>query len=250
MWRYGLSFWNIVDGCGVVLGLSCSVVAMLVHLYIVAMLFPLWAIGLFFRYKGRKNFWRLIVDILTVAVVMFIIGYSTGIFSLGVNNLQSGSIGYYSWNLNGFINPSFGSTFLKKMKLASDGQHEGFSYLGLGNLLILPFALYLFLRKDNSRRRFNFFLPLGLAALLLSVFALSQKAFIGARPLWEIQLPSSLITVFSMFRASGRFIWPVFYLLVLFGLISLIRNFRFPSPGAVIGISASILGSATDDPSY
>ncbi len=31
-----------------------------------------------------------------------------------------------------------------------------------------------------------------------------------------------------MFRASGRFIWPVFYLIVLFGIISIIRNMRFP----------------------
>ena len=31
-----------------------------------------------------------------------------------------------------------------------------------------------------------------------------------------------------MFRASGRFIWPVFYLIVSFGIISIIRNMRFP----------------------
>jgi hypothetical protein len=32
----------------------------------------------------------------------------------------------------------------------------------------------------------------------------------------------------NLFRSSGRFIWPVFYFLVLFGIIVIIRNVRFP----------------------
>ena len=34
--------------------------------------------------------------------------------------------------------------------------------------------------------------------------------------------------MFSLFRASGRFIWPVFYLVVVFGLASILRNYRWP----------------------
>ena len=34
----------------------------------------------------------------------------------------------------------------------------------------------------------------------------------------------------NLFRSSGRFNWPVFYFLVLFGVVSLVRNIRFPVP--------------------
>lgn len=201
---------------------------MLVHIYFVGMLFPLWAIGLFFHYSREEKKWGLIVDIFTLTVVLLLVGYSIGLFSLNFNNLQGSGFGYFSWNLNGFINSINFSGFIKGLPLGSVYQSEGFSYLGLGNLFILPYALYLFLRKDHSRRRWFFFLPFGVVAILLSLYALSQKAYFSAQPLWDIQLPGFILSLFSIFRVSGRFIWPVFYFLVLFGLISLLRNSRYP----------------------
>ena len=41
-----------------------------------------------------------------------------------------------------------------------------------------------------------------------------------------------------MFHATGRFIWPVFYFVTLFGLVSLVRNYRYP---AVVFLMALIL---------
>jgi hypothetical protein len=203
-------------------------VSILVHLYFAAMLLPLWAIGLFFKYTRKKMKWVFIADILAVTGVILLVGYSIGLFSLDINSLVGEGFGFYSWNLNGFINPDQSSTFLKDLAAGTGGQYEGFSYLGLGNLLILPTALFLFLRKDPSRRRLFFFLPIGLVAILLSSFALSQEAFSGAQPLWDIHLPGFVFTLCSLFRSSGRFIWPVYYFLVLFGLTSILRNCRHP----------------------
>ena len=204
-------------------------VAMLVIPYIAAMLLPLWAIGLFFHYTREKKRWVLIAQILAVISVILLIGYSTGLFSLSSTKIAGYGFGFYSWNLNGFINPNWYSSFLEEMPVGTKGQYEGFSYLGLGNLLILPIALFLFLQEDCLRRRLFFFLPFGFVAILLSLFALSQKAFLGAHPLWNIQLSNFIFAMFSIFRSSGRFIWPVFYFLVLFGLISILRNSRYPT---------------------
>ena len=164
-----------------------------------------------------------------VAAVLLLTGYGTGLFGLGAKNLELGGFGMYSWNLNELVNPLQYSVFFKELPTGTKGQYEGFSYLGLGNLLILPFALFLFLQGDAARRRSSFFLPLGMAAILYILYALSDKAFLGAAPLWDISLPAPVESLASLFRSSGRFIWPVYYLLVLFGLASILRNYRWPA---------------------
>ena len=209
--------------------LALFAVAMLVHLYFVAMLLPLWIISLYFRYCREKKGWALIVDILIVISLLLIVGYSIGLFSLHINNLQEDDFGFYSWNLNGFLNPiQNSSTFFKELALGTGGQYEGFSYLGLGNLFILPIALIMFFYKDYSHRKLYFLLPFVFIAILFIFIALSNKAFLNAAPIWNIPLPKFTANLFSIFRSSGRFIWPVFYFLVLFGLISLVRNIRYP----------------------
>jgi hypothetical protein len=50
---------------------------------------------------------------------------------------------------------------------------------------------------------------------------------LNALPLWDFQFPKYVQILFSLFRATGRFVWPVFYFLVLFGLISAVRHTRY-----------------------
>jgi hypothetical protein len=79
--------------------------------------------------------------------------------------------GDFSWNLNGFINPfEYSSHFVKARDTGVDTQFEGFSYLGLGNLLMIPAAVYLFLERNNLRRRLHFLLPFGVAAIVYILF--------------------------------------------------------------------------------
>ena len=216
-------------------------VAMLIHPYFVAMLVPLWAISLFFRYKMGKYKWGLTVDVYSIFGVILLVGYCIGLFSLDLKYFAVRGFGDFSWNLNGFINPYQFSSLLKSMPTGIDTQFAGFSYLGLGNLLILPIALVLFLHKDRSRRQLFFTLPFMFVSILFSIFALSNRAFFNAQPLWDIQLPARILVVFSLFRASGRFIWPVFYLLVLFGLISSIRNFRYATPFLLLALIVQVI---------
>ncbi len=212
--------------------------AILVNPYFVAMLLPLWAISLFFQYSRENNKCMLAVDVLSVLGVMFLIAYCIGFFNLGSGNLQATGFGDFSWNLNGFINPtrwnlfgiinpSLSATILKPLPIGISGQYEGYSYLGLGNLVILPVAGVLFLKRDNSRSHLFFFLPFILVSILFILYALSNKAYLNTQLLWNIPLSGFVLKLCSYFRASGRFIWPVFYFLVLFGIISIIRNMRY-----------------------
>ncbi len=215
--------------------------AILIHLYFVAMLLPLWVISLFFRYKREKNLWPLLLDILAVPVVTLLISYAIGLFSLSVGDLLAEGYGFYSWNLNGFFNSGGFSSLFGQLPTGSEGQTEGFSYLGLGNLLILPLAVFLFIKKDFSRRNLLFILPFIVISFVYVLFALSNKAFLNAYSMWDFQLPKKIEMLFALFRASGRFIWPVFYLLVLFGLISVIRNTRYATPIILVALVVQLL---------
>jgi hypothetical protein len=202
-------------------------VALVIHIYLMVMLVPLWAISLFFRFKREKNTRMLLVDIFVMMGLMLLLGYSTGLFSLRAGDLYLKGFGYYSWNLDGFFDPQQTSALFHALPAGTAGQYEGLSYLGLGNLVTLPFALFLFFKKELSRRHLLFLLPFAVVSLLFTLFALSNEAFVSTHSLWNIQLPDVIFKVFSLFRASARFIWPVFYFVVLFGLIMLVRNTRF-----------------------
>jgi len=214
--------------------------AMLVEVYFVAMLLPLWAIGLFFRYTRETNKRMLAVDVFCVIGEMLIIAYCIGFFSLSAGSLRATGFGDLSWNLNGFINPTrwniYGvvntalpATLLHPLPIGTSGQYEGFSYLGLGNLVLLPIAAVLFFKGDRSRRNLFFWLPFILVSILFILYALSNKAYLNTKLLWNIPLPDFILRLCSYFRSCGRFIWPVFYFLVLFGIISIIRNTRYAS---------------------
>jgi hypothetical protein len=211
-------------------------VAVMVHLYFVAMLAPLWIISLYFRIKREKNGRSSIVDIFVVPLTVLVVGYCIGIFSLGVNELQAVGFGICSWNLNGFFNPDQFSAIFKALPMGNPSQWEGYSYLGLGNMLIAFISLVICLQKGITRRQRDLLLPFGIVSFLMCLYALSNKAYVNSQMLWNVSLPTDLLRLASMFQASGRFIWPVFYFIVLFGIIGLLRNFRSPAPLLVLAL--------------
>lgn len=205
-------------------------VAILIQLYYIPMLLPLWLVGLYFRYQREKKPWTILLEIIGVVLVLLLLGFSIGLFDLHLSALSSTGFGTFTWNLNGFFNPfHFSSTYLKGMATGNSGQYEGFSYLGLGLIMALPASLYVFFLQDPARRKWRVLLPFAAASVVYIFVALSHKAFFNDLALWDLNLPDWALQIFNLFRASGRFIWPVFYLLVLFILLSVIRNIRYPA---------------------
>lgn len=206
-------------------------VAMLVHLYFVPMIVPLWLISLYFKNLRRRNKLFLLIDLFSIVLLLVLLGYCVGFFSL-----QNGSyfgLGYntYSWNLNEFINPLDKSAIFSGLPLRDGWQTEGYSYLGLGNIfLFFILVSFFFLPGKNFLRKRNpFLVPFCIISIFYILFALSNHAFINSHQIWNIPLPEKIYNFFSNFRASGRFIWPVFYFIVLFGIIEILRNSKFSS---------------------
>jgi hypothetical protein len=93
------------------------------------------------------------------------------------------------------------------------GQGEGFNYLGLGVILLAMVALGRLAARPISRATLRRHAPLAAYCLGLFLFSLSNRVTYGDRVLRVF--PLGPLRPFCMaFRSSGRFFWPVYYVIV------------------------------------
>ncbi|MFG1357730.1 DUF6311 domain-containing protein [Xanthobacter pseudotagetidis] len=198
----------------------------LINAYLFAMCSPIIISGLFDSWRLKKiDIKTCIISILGMIFVFFILLTSLGLIGRGVSLPEIGGFGTFSMNLASPFWPqysllSFGRGFLDPI----GGQYEGFNYLGLGVLLL--FALSLTLRPGaylHLIARYSF-LAATLAALV--VFAASSMIYIGPYKILEINYDSiPLINrITSTFRSSGRFFWPVSFIIVICSVLILYRR--------------------------
>lgn len=144
--------------------------------------------------------------------------------------LSDTGLGYHSFNLNGFINATvidqwwFGSKTKIFVGLPQIfGQYEGFSYLGAGILvacvacsLIIIFKKIIFKKRSDIHININELISILFLSLCSIFLALSPTISIGEHILVVIPWPKEVVNLLSIFRASGRFIWPVYYLIIIY----------------------------------
>lgn len=217
-------------------GALLAVTAM-VHAYLLAMVALIWVADLLGKTFSQQLTRRqgLLEGLLLFAVVS-VCCWQAGYFAIA-DGAQSGGFGLYRMNLLSPIDPAGWSFILPDLPKAS-GDYEGFNYLGLGVLLLVPLALIAFLRnrqplKDELRVR-----PWLLLALIgLWLFALSNQIGVGAHT-FSYPLPKIALKLANIFRASGRMFWPVLYALVLMVIFLLVRGYR---PRIVVALLAVAL---------
>jgi len=146
---------------------------------------------------------------------------------------QESGFGFYSMN---FLAPLIGGKIFYLQAVQGPGQYEGFNYLGFGILGALAFifivwrnALTAILLRHKS---------LVIVLMLYTVYALSSQIYFGGQKMLEISYPSFLDGVTSQLRASGRFFWPVGYILIIASFFIL---FRVLSRRAFLFATLSIL---------
>lgn len=137
--------------------------------------------------------------------------------------------GYYSMNL---LSPLHGGMLLRfEHPQAFDTQGEGHNYLGIFLLALTVFVHRLRARFDPAFWRRHGAL---LAALfLLTLYALSNRVFLGNNLLYTVWVSPDLDNLTSTFRSSGRFFWPVGYAIVVFTVLGVARYMR-PWPAAAV----------------
>ena len=184
-----------------------------------------------------------LIPILAAFIVLLLLGAFASKRALG----SEGGLGFYGANLNALINSQEWAGIIPSLPLATIGQYEGYAYLGLGIfILILICVGRIFYRKEIKKyfqnRAFNISIIFCLIAALLCAW--SPTITLGDKTLFEIPYPSFITDIFDMFRATGRFMWIVVYLIIIFLFIYIakwITTLKSPKTVIINGIVAVCL---------
>lgn len=171
--------------------------------------------------KLLKTCLLIIIPILIAISTIYLYGGLTSETNPVSTTNENGGLGYQSFNLNSLINPinDKNSTILPTLPLYAEFQNDGYQYLGFGLIIMVPVILgyILFNYKDSllSKLKDPFCCSSIIMALFFFIFALSPKITLGNKLLFQYYPPKLILWIWEIFRASGRFFWPVFYFLII-----------------------------------
>ena len=200
--------------------------SILIHFY-----FSLILMGIFFLekiIKFKKLCFKDLISSFVVIIFSLILMYLIGYFTIGIDDGLGFGYGIYNFNLNSFFNPlgvnyngSFNWSFFLPTLNFQNKEIEGFSYLGIsGILFLILYFKYLFNGKSKIvfSKRTNV-----LIFFVFFIIATSNNVNFGNQDLITLELNKYLYAIFSSIRASGRLIWPIYYLIFIIGIVSIFQ---------------------------
>lgn len=212
--------------------------AYLTNIYLFAMVGTVWLCAVIQQRLNGLTTTREVLGVgaLTVAVVTTVIAL-IGQFGAG-GGLPFGRYGYFSMNLLSPFMPQQSGLLprLGGVIDATNGQYEGFNYLGLG--LLLSSILVLPIEAGWLRRNLQRHVALLVAFAALTAFAISHRVFAGHWLLFELPMPRLLNFVLGIFRSSGRFFWLIGYTQIA---IVVILAFRRAQPIIVLCLAGAAI---------
>lgn len=176
-----------------------------------------------FYFEKSLNFKKSLIYVISSLFLVFISWFLTGLinFSKHIDNDSTGFYGIYKLNLNALYNPLGYSKILPAQKLVSGYQQDAFAYMGFGMLLlaiiVVFFSIFIFIKNKQyffSKK----LIPVLLFGFFLIIFATTGSVSFNENNIFAIPLMDKWTFLGDVFRASGRFFWSV-YLLLLFYII-------------------------------
>lgn len=189
--------WYLVN-CGVVL------LATGLNPYLAAMVCISNGLVVTLRWRqlgGAEIIRRLFAMALVAALGMLLFGF------VGGATAHSGGYGIYSMNLLGIFDSNGAAALLPvDVPDATGGQSfEGYTYVGLGIILLFSFTLLSFVNFRAPASDFPF-VPALVVAIVCFFLAASATITLAGYTL-KLPLPESLISLLARFRGTGRFFW-------------------------------------------
>lgn len=247
--------------------LALSLLAILIHFYLVAMIAGIY-VAMLAHYAGqsRAGLREVLVQGAIFAVGAVLLLVATG-YLHGVGG--STGFGYFSMNLLSPFVPQDSGLIpgMHDMIDGTGGQYEGFNYLGIGILLLFAVSLVLNWRQlGRLAVRYRYLLILMLA---FTGFAVSFNPMIGNIALLHpfaqtheavapvaasLPVPQAVphpagigqkirelvFYPLQQFRSSGRFFWPVGYLIAAFGIVGVWRRLDRRVALVLLGVAAAL----------
>jgi hypothetical protein len=244
------------------------VLAALVHLYLLAMVVVMYAASVISDFFGhRTRNWTRYVTPIVPLTLGWVALYVAGAFVVGAKDwgTHAAVFGAFSMNLLAPVVPgcmgspsetAYLSYFLTPTQFATRamGLFEGFNYLGLGVLALVCIvsaggiaSAVVHLKRDTRVKRRRVIgcavpLPLVVVALSMGLYSLSNVIMFGTHRLVVVPLGVAASQFCGIFRASGRFFWPLGYLLLWMTLRALGRYIaRFGTIGTgLLGVIVAL----------
>ena len=196
------------------LWLSLLFATALIHAYLLLMIIVIWFSDLTQRYLLKQTEIKNLLSYMFFdAVIISFIMWAVGYFMLGTE-VQTNDFTTVRMNLLSLIDPE-DTWSLVLPNLGGDKTGlDGLNYLGLGMIVLGLVAVSRFfphIKISLSKR----IIPLFVLCIGLFLYAISNNVSIGTHVLFSYDLPSIVKPLWSTFRYSGRFFWPVYYLLYL-----------------------------------
>jgi hypothetical protein len=205
------------------------------YFYVVAVCWWVWR-------QRRERSWRVtgfgvLGNVVGVVVVAYLAGYFMG------GSTVADGFGQFRTDIVGLVDPSPNdfpgwSTVLPN-PFNVDGTHEGYAFLGSATLVLGAVALAIALRR-RSRIEHRVVLLAAVSAPLF-LLALSNRLQFAGREAGTLPLPSGVETLLNVVRATGRFSWPMVYVLVCAALVTLIRGVPHRMIAAVVVSAAFVM---------
>ena len=210
------------------------ILSTLVHLYFTVMLFAMYGLSLIQIILKDKKIIKLIVNlslsIIVVLISMFVFGY----FTTPLTSTVSVGYGTFGLDILGIIDPQTNHSELNWSYFLSNKKGtgiEGFNYLGLGCIILLLTALTIYSIKIFTIK--NYFkdtisknISIILIALFLTCWSITTSVYLGGEKIFNPTLNDYIFGALSIFAATGRFFWPVYYLLIILSLVYIYKNFK------------------------
>ena len=168
--HYTTFYWTLL------LGVSASI-----NFYLLFLVSIIWAANLLDCWICKKNIslLNLAYEFAIGALITSITCWQMGYFVGKTASIAAGGFGYYQMNFLAPFDPQ-GWSYVIKNITTTPSNIEGFDYLGLGVLLLIPFA---FLKKTipplSLGKKFIQYKFLFLALICLFLLALSNRVLIG-----------------------------------------------------------------------
>jgi hypothetical protein len=199
----------------------------LIHSYLLVMVGAIWASAMLERFVHARGWVRGTVLMQGVIVLGLVAILAAWIGAAGHYEL-AGDYGTLAMPLDALFNPSNPdyATILPAIPQRGGRGFEGFQYLGLGLLLLLPVAGWTMAKvapADAERPVLHRLIWLVPALIVLTALAIGNQPDIARHALFSFPLPAFLAPLLDMVRASGRLFWPVAYTIVFVAILAVYR---------------------------
>ncbi len=179
-----------------------------------------------------------------VVGALWLFGFVSGARSAPMQTLAIEGFGQFSADLLTFVNPATWSRLLPALGMGPR-QYEGYAYLGLGVLGLLAVRGLLLARRRPTKLELLGLAPLALAALATSFYALSNHVTVGGTRVADLSgLYAPLGSWPSVFRSSGRFVWPLHAWLTIIAALAVAPLATLPARRLVL--AAGVLVQLVD----